>query len=65
MAGLGIVRTNPGAIKCPECQAEVTAVVELTGTALAATDDETAYIAIESNVLALEGCEHAEAWEPS
>lgn len=67
MAGLGIDRTDPGAIQCPECKADVVAVLELRGTALAMEGDkieDTAYIAIESNVIALEGCEHAEAWEP-
>lgn len=68
VAALGIVRTDPGAIKCPElgCGADLIAVVELKATPLDAadTEDGTAYIGIESNIIALEGCEHAAAWEP-
>jgi len=66
MAKLGTVRTDPGAMKCQVngCGADVTAVIELKATPLEHESDDVVYFGIESNIIALEGCEHAEAWEP-
>lgn len=61
---LGVVRTEPGTVKCPECAQDVTAVVHVKLTPLAGPADAP-YVGVESEIVALEGCEHAAAWKPS